>query len=311
MLVVGLAMGDALADPGAFDDGEEVRGPVAPSLGAPIPAEVLAAAVDTARRPLPERMGAVSAALLRRPYVSDPMGEGQPPDADPLARYDAFDCLTFAEEVLALSLAGDPLHAADVRSALRYGQGPRDYAHRRHFMELQWIPGVVADGWMVDTTASYGEVVTLDKEVTADTWKGWSSRAKFALADSELPTGRMHLDVLPLDEAVRVAAEIRPGSLILTVRTDRPGVPLWVTHVGLLVPDAAGKPVLRHATKIGGGGTRDHGLPWYLEHVRGYPRWPVLGIAVLEPVDALPRVSAEPLPHGVTEGGEVGVDGVP
>src|SRR5262245_55177664 len=108
-----------------------------PSIGAPIPAEVLAVATAVRNRPLPERMGAVSSALLGRPYVSDPMGEGVLPDADPFARYDAFDCLTFAEEVLALTLAPDPVHAAEVRASLRYGDEPRDYVHRRHFMELQ------------------------------------------------------------------------------------------------------------------------------------------------------------------------------
>lgn len=262
-----------------------------PSIGAPMPPDVLAAALAVRNRPLPDRMAAVSAALLGRPYVNDPMGEGAPPDADPFGRYDAFDCLTFAEEVLALSLAGDPVHAAAVRGSLRYGEGPRTYVRRRHFMELQWIPGVLRDGWMRDTTAEYGAVVTLEKDVDATTWRGWGSRKKFAHTDAELPLGTMRLDVLTLDEATRVADAVRPGSLVLTVRVDRVGVPLWVTHVSLLVAGPDGVPVIRHATKIGEGGTRDHDLHWYLDHLRTYDRWDVLGVSILEPIEQDPRLT--------------------
>ncbi|MEQ1505196.1 MAG: N-acetylmuramoyl-L-alanine amidase-like domain-containing protein [Myxococcota bacterium] len=288
----------AHADPASFDaaDGAAptTAGATSPGVGG-IPPEVAQIARDVRGKPLPERIGAISAALLGRPYVADPMGEGVLPDADPFARYDAFDCLTFAEEVLALSLAGDPADAGAVRSSLRYGDHPRDYVHRRHFMELQWIPGTIADGWLRDTTTEYGATVVLDKQVTAATWSAWSGRAKFAHTDAELPVGAMHLAVLPLDEALRVADTIRPGSIILTVRVDRPGVPLWTTHVSLLVPGPPGQPaVLRHATKIGNGGTRDHGFTWYLEHLKTYTNWKVLGLTVLEPIDPAPRASAAP-----------------
>jgi hypothetical protein len=250
-----------------------------------VPPEVVAAATRTTGQPIADRMAAVSAALLGRPYVHDPLGEGVPPDADPYFRYDVFDCLTFVEEVLSFSIAPEPSGAAVVRDALRYGDAPRDYRHRRHFMELQWIPGVVGDGWLRDTTSTYGRTVALDKEVTAATWAGWASRKRFALADADLPVGPMHLDVLPLEEARKVQGSIRPGSLILTVHTDRPAVPAWVFHVSLLVPGPSGAPVLRHATKIGDGGTRDHGFAWYLDHIGTYEKWEVLGIAVLEPIE--------------------------
>lgn len=282
----------AAADPAAADDAPATTGPAQPPLGA-IPPAVIEAAIGVEGRPLPERMGVVSAQLLHRPYVSDPMGEGIGPDADPLARYDAFDCQTFAEEVMALAMAGDPAHASPLRDALRYEPGPRDYVHRRHFMELQWIPGNIASGLLRDTTREYGATVALDKDVTAATWRGWSARKKFAHTDEQLPVGHMHLDVLPLDEAKRVAANIRPGSIILTVRVDRPGVPLWITHVSLLVPGEQGGTTLRHATLIGNTDeTRDHELGWYLDHLRTYSNWPVLGIAVLEPIEQGPRRSA-------------------
>ncbi len=282
----------AQAEPGALEADAPV--PELPpretvDLGA-IPPEIADIARSVGHLPLPERMARISEAMLGRPYVSDPLGEGQGVDPDPIARYDAFDCLTFTEEVLALSLAGDPVHAAQIRRDLRYGpENTIDYVNRRHFMELQWIPGVVRDGWLRNTTSEYGEVVLLEKEVTASTWRSWRPRRRFAHTDEQLPYGPMRLEVLPLAEARKVADRIRTGSVILTVRKDRPTVPIWVTHVSLVVPGPDDRPVLRHATKIGEGGTRDHSLDWYLRHLESYTNWKVLGITVLEPVEPLVR----------------------
>lgn len=290
----------ALAEPGALEVKDPGLPPMPPAaaltnnLGA-IPPEMVEVARSVADRPLAERMSVISHAMLGKPYVSDPLGEGAGTDPDPIARYDAFDCLTYAEEVLALALASDPVHAARIRADLRYGVGnPVDYVQRRHFMELQWIPGVVQDGWMRVSSSDYGPVTVLEKEVTEETWKWWRSRKHFAHTDEQLPRGTMRLEVLDLATAQQVASKIRPGSVILTVRTDRAGVPLWVTHVSLLVTNQDGENVMRHATKIGAGGTRDHSLSWYLNHLESYTRWKVQGIAVMEALEPGPRRSATP-----------------
>lgn len=276
----------AAAGPGAETPPEALP---QPEVGA-IPAEVLEVAQRVHGLPLPARIEAISAVLLGRPYVNDPMGEGIPPDADPVARYDAFDCLTFTEEVLSLALAGDAAHAAEIRSAMRYDDGDIRYVKRRHFMELQWVPGVVADGWLVDTTSDYGTVRHMEKTVDADTWAHWGPRVRFVHTDAELPSGTMALDVLPLEDAIAAADQIRAGSVILTVREDRAGVPIWTTHVGFVVHTDEGVR-LRHATKLGSGGTKDHSLRWYLEHIRSY-KWKVAGIAILEPVEPGPRATS-------------------
>lgn len=287
-VLVGLALAgpDAETDPATLPQ---------PGIGA-LPPEVLGVASAVRDRPLPERMAAISEVLLGRPYVNDPMGEGGGHDPDPFARYDAFDCLTYAEEVLALSLAGDPAHAAAVRDDLRY-DGEPSYAHRRHFMELQWVPAAVERGWLVDTTATLGPVRHLEKVVDQATWDAWGPRSRFPIDDEAMPSGTMALDVLTLDDALAAVDRIPPGSLVLTVREDRVGVPIWTTHVGFVVPTDDGLR-LRHATKLGSGGTRDQSLAWYLDHIRSY-RWKVAGITVLTPIEAGPRRSR--LPPG-TEG---------
>lgn len=262
-----------------------------PHRSGSLPPEIVEAAIQARTLPLAQRMRAVSEPLLGLPYLADSHGEGEGIDTDPPARYDAFDCLTFVEEVLALSLSGDPSHASDVRESLRY-TGEPSYATRRHFMELQWIPDNVAAGWLVDTTAAYGRPVQrFEREVTAGTWKAWGRRSLFALTDEQLPVGTMALDVLSLDDALAVVDQIRPGTIVLTVRQDRPWVPIWVTHLGFVLADAD-QPTVRHATRMSSKQVRDHSLEWYVEHVGTYSNWPTAGIALLEPVEQGPRLSA-------------------
>jgi len=249
-----------------------------------VPADVAEAAIAARHLPLAARMEAASRPWLRRPYALDPIGEGEGTDDDPPARYDTFDCLTLVEETLAFALAGDPVHAGRIRQSLRYGDAEPTYAHRRHFMELQWIPGNIRDGWLVDTTRDYGPTVRQEKDVTAATWKGWGKRGLFELTDAELPVGKMALDVIPLDDAIALADKIRPGSLVLTVRASR-RAPIWTSHLGFVVRPG----ILRNASRRGYMRVVDEQMATYFEALKTYGKGVVSGISILEPVEQDPR----------------------
>ena len=257
-----------------------------------IPLELLDIARSVAGRPVGERMAAVSAPLLDAPYLNDAAGEGAGPDLDPPARYDAFDCLTFVEEVLALTLPPDPLEAPRVRQSLRYGEGtPVSYQTRNHFMLEQWIPRAIENGWLEDITAEIGETRLLTKQVTPKTWAWWKKRKLFQLADEELPTGDYALQVLAPGAAREALDRIPDGALILTVRESKDYVPIVVTHLGFKVP-SKGEPLMRHATRMGKTPrVRNERLAWYLEHIQWYHHWPVAGISVLMPREYGPRRS--------------------
>lgn len=263
---------------------------VLPGPMEPIPQELLDAALATQSSPLGERMRAVSQPLLGRPYQVDAIGEGVEPDPDPLVRYDVFDCLTFVEEVLALTLPPDPQTAPSVRQALRYGDGEPEYTDRNHFMLQQWVPRNIEKGLLVDITAEVGEAHLVEKTVTDSTWRGWRRRGLFALPDSLLPTGDFRLQVLSLSAMAEAIDRIPDGALLLTVRQSRPGVPIVVTHLGFKVPSSPEVPLMRHATKMGDEPrVRDDRLRWYVEHLRWYTNWPVEGITVLMPQEMGPR----------------------
>lgn len=273
---------------GSFAGATELREEPAVGEFGFIPRELIQRALETSHLNLPDRMTSISDLMLETPYLDDPLGEGFGVDLDPIARYDAYDCLTFLEEVLALSISGAPSHAATIRNGLRYGSKTPKYSNRRHFMALQWIPGNTADGWLRDTTAEYGDSKLFEKQVTPGIWKAWERRDNYALTDDELPMGAMRLNVLPLDDAIKAAPDIRPGSIVFTVREDRAWIPLWITHVGFVV--AGEETTLRHASRMKSSmRVRDHELVWYLEHLKTYTNWRVAGISILEPIPMGPR----------------------
>ena len=107
--------------------------------------------------------------------------EGSGPDADPPARYDTFDCLTFLEEILALAFAGDPVSAPVFRRALRYKDGEVDYTKRHHFMMAQWVPENIASGFVTDITHTLGETHRIEKTVTPQVWQNWAGTRGFQL----------------------------------------------------------------------------------------------------------------------------------
>ena len=86
-----------------------------------------------------KRMERISRPLLGKPYLIDPVGEGNGVDPDPLSRYDAYDCLTFVEETLSFALSFDHVSAHGLRNKLRYQNGVVHYRVRKHFMFSQWI----------------------------------------------------------------------------------------------------------------------------------------------------------------------------
>ena len=285
-----LCLSAATAAPPALADD-----PPANSLGV-IPDELQEIALQVQDLPLGERMDHISRPMLGLPYLNDALGEGKAPDFDPPARYDAYDCLTFVEEVLALSVPADPISAPMIRNHVRYTDGVSSYENRRHFMLQQWVPENIASGILVDITAEFGETHLIEKVVTAQTWASWRKRKNFQLPDEALPVGQYSLQVLSLDAAVEIVDQIPVGAIILTVREDLSYVPILVSHVGFMV-SSSDVPRMRHATKLGNDRIRDERLAWYLDHVRWYDWWQVEGITILMPQELGPRRSAL-LPQG-------------
>ena len=250
-----------------------------------IPPEVEKIRAELTGIPIGQRMKMVTEPLLGMEYIVDGIGEEKAPDLDPIVRYDAFDCLTFVEEAIALSLGKDQDDIDNIRRELRYQNGTVEYPDRNHFMLSQWIPNNIAKGYLKDITHTLGETHVVSKTITERTWSRWKGRHKYPFETSQYPTGVFSVGVLSLDAAIASIERIPEGALVVIVRQDKVHNPLLVTHLGFVVRYNKKDVRIRHATKMAGGIVKDNYLLWYLEHVRKFTRWPVEGILVLMPQD--------------------------
>ena len=252
-----------------------------------LPTEITTRHRELRTLPLGERIKAHSQPWLGRSYSTGPIGEGGGFDSDPMVRFDTFDCLTFVEEVLALSLAPDPVSTQHIRLALRYKKSVPKYENRRHFMLAEWIPELIEQGWLKDITPRYSGAIRIRREVNLATWKKWSQREDFGIADKRFPVGIQEFWYLPLERAIDVVDSIPDGAILFTVRQPRVESPIAITHVGIKIPGE--KPTMRHASTLGEGGVKDNDLTWYLGYLQSFQDWPAVGIIILMPLDFGPR----------------------
>jgi hypothetical protein len=102
------------------------------------------------------RVTTISHLFLGKPYVLGALGEGEKAyyDSAPLYRLDAFDCETYVDTVLALTLANNlPQFKQRIRQ-IRYKNGVVSYLTRNHFTSLDWNKNNEAQGFIKDVTTS-------------------------------------------------------------------------------------------------------------------------------------------------------------
>lgn len=243
---------------------------------------------------LGQRVEAVSELFLGVPYELGPLGEGPEGefDRDPLIRFDAFDCTTFVETVMALSLENDLDLGTQMLQNVRYKDGQIGYATRNHFTELDWVPNNVRAGYLRDITSDVAgrAAVEISKIVSKREWYlrrslinlkgGFSEEEKRRLLPKlqrlgeQFPDQLGALTVLPI-EALHVAlAKIPSGTIANLVHADQPGSDTIVSHQLFLIKKSDGWYV-RHAAS--GKAVEDDPIQ-FLERYRNSSRWHLVGL---------------------------------
>lgn len=179
----------------------------------------------------------MGAQYLGAKYVSDPLGEGAPPDADPLIRTDAFDCTTFVETALA---DGD----VDKLTKIRYADGAPDFLKRNHFIETDWLPNNAE--LVENVSAKYGAAQTRHVVIDKKSWL----HAVHGI-DAYVPIQSADLEYLPYSAFDKINnTEVL---IVLFIagncqKCDKIGTDIAVVHMGFLLPGG----VLRHASSAHG-----------------------------------------------------------
>ena len=106
---------------------------------------------------IPERIDAISAQFLGKPYLLGALGEGTHGyyDDDPLYRTDTFDCETYVDTVLALALAPNLATFKKYINQIRYNDGHISFIHRNHFTDLDWNTNNQKQGFIKDITTDF------------------------------------------------------------------------------------------------------------------------------------------------------------
>ena len=237
-------------------------------------------------QPLPERIVALSEGFLGTPYVLSPLGEGTGKDPDPMVSYEAVDCVTLVEEVMAMSLAPDAAHRLEWLGRIRYSGAPA-WETRNHIMEAQWLPQNLERGLLRAVTREYGgqSTKTVTKTLSAKTWAE-KNGVELGLPPDAQPKGTYSLEVVPADAALKALSKAPSGLVVVVVRADRPRAVTRVSHVGFLIQTPKG-PVLRHASRSFKH-VADEPLAHYLTRNLDFGKWTIEGLALYEVREPVP-----------------------
>jgi len=236
---------------------------------------------------LSSRVDAASAAFLTTPYVNDPLGEGPgaKPDPDPTVRYDGVDCVTYVEEVLALSQAPSIDEAEKLLQHIRYIGDQVAYTDRNHFMESEWIPSNEKKGFVKNVTAQVGgaDVIHDVRTFTPEQWKARSDALQLeSLPENRRPLGKFDLVALPLDKVEAHAAAIPEGSIVVVAHKSDDKTSNRYSHLGFVVRHD-GQVYVRHASSLKKQVIEDT-LAEFVAKNRKYKDWPVSGFVFLQPL---------------------------
>ncbi len=166
-------------------------------------------------------------------YINSPLGEGCAPDSDPLIRFDAFDCTTFVETVM----ANDDI---ETLNQIRYKDGQIGFLNRNHFIESDWL--VNNSDRVQNVSADYAQ--TKIRSVIIDK-RSWFK--KVHNIDTDFKSVAVELEYIPYEFAKDLNIEKTMIVLFITDNADfrdKIGTDLAVVHMGLIMPNG----VLRHAS---------------------------------------------------------------
>jgi len=223
-----------------------------PAWSAPSPGDLdplLAGGV--AQTSMAQRIEQITRPFLGAPYVLSPLGEGEGKDPDPRLRLDAFDCTTFVETAIAMAAARNASELNDILDAVRYRGKQASFGARRHLIDAQWVPDLIAAGILQDVTAEIGRDRTIAEKfiLTHDRWKNRRVARDLELPFRAVPIGAYTVEWIPLDAIASL--DIPPGVIMNVVREDVPWSPTRVSHQALVLKDpVTGKLIVRQASPV-------------------------------------------------------------
>jgi hypothetical protein len=206
--------------------------------------------------------------FINREVSLDPLGEGFGLDPDPLVSTTKFDCTTFVEVVLAISLSKKEGLIIQNLNQIRYKDGNVSYYNRNHFMVSDWIPENIKTGLispdLMKKVFPKEALKRGSRRLNKTTWffhriidlldKKGKGPKEIISALGEVPESNGRKEEINFllakyfrDNTGKMNSMLPKVSVIMFIR-NMPNIPTLVTHMGLLVKEDS-KLYLYHAPR--------------------------------------------------------------
>jgi hypothetical protein len=160
-------------------------------------------------------------------YKLGPLGEGidSEYDRDPLINFKSVDCMTFVEQILALTISKsyEEMYAKLIK--IRYRDGMVSFKTRNHYTVADWLP---ANKWFLDdVTEKTGGDNLSEMTKTIDKKKFFENNGFPELGVDEIPI-TLTTKFIPSDQRV----DIPSGAVIIFLQNE-PGI--FSMHMGFVI----------------------------------------------------------------------------
>lgn len=226
-----------------------------------------------------DRLREISGQFLGKAYLASPLGEGQGIDPDPLIRFDAFDCTTYVETVMAMSLSRSKQDVLPILNHIRYSKGQVDFNSRRHLPAFQWLDELTDKQVLMDVTAGLGhDIAYLEQQISPYAWSNRQWRIVPQLPASSIPSKKLQLPYIPLHNILPALGDFSQPAVLSVVKFPRDDAPILVSHHALLFHIDDQKRV-RHASPDKNA-VVEESLESFVKRLQRQRYWPVAGLNV-------------------------------
>lgn len=201
--------------------------------------------INAAEPDLDRRMMFFSERAKETPYLIFCLGEGPSGlyDKDPLVDIARVDCMTFCEQILALSISKDYQDFFQNLQKIRYRDGIVDFKMRNHHTIADWLPN---NSWLLeDVTILIGGPLCRPMTKTIDRAKDMAAMGCDDMRDIP-PAQTITVQYIPKEYLLQVAENLHGGE-IASIIQKREGI--FSSHMGLIARDVQGKVIFRHASR--------------------------------------------------------------
>jgi len=205
-------------------------------------------AVNLSQKSISEKLEFYSRRSKGAPYLLFCLGEGPSSayDADPLMDFSRFDCMTFCEHMLALSISNNYRETFKNLQKIRYKGGEINILKRNHFAVADWLPN---NRWLLyNASEELGNNFCTKMTKTIDRNAFFE---KLGIPRENLSkvqaSQTLAVKYIPKNHLLSIADKLKGGEIVC-ILTYKPGI--FSTHMGLIVRDSWNNLIFRHASSL-------------------------------------------------------------